>query len=64
MEKNFSRRKILVAGAKGMVGSAICRALKRSGYGILIMGFYSYQKIKLFKLSELQEWFKKTNLQS
>ena len=27
------QEKIFVAGSKGMVGSAICRALKKKGYG-------------------------------
>ena len=36
---NFSKKinlneKIFVAGASGMVGSAVCRALKKNGYGL------------------------------
>ena len=34
MQKKISKRdKIFIAGANGMVGSAICRALAKLGYG-------------------------------
>ena len=64
MEKKISpREKFLVAGAKGMVGSAICRALENSGYGNPNNGGSilcpSKKELNYLDLSSLQEWFKK-----
>ena len=43
---NFSD-KFLVAGSRGMVGSAICRALKDKGYGEKSLGgkYLPHQKV-------------------
>ncbi len=58
---NFSD-KILVAGAKGMVGSAICRSLKREGYGKKNKGGEifspSRNEINYLDYEETFRWFK------
>ena len=64
MEKKISlKEKILVAGAKGMVGSAICRALKKSNYGNPKNGGSilspSKKELNYLDFSTLQDWFKK-----
>ena len=57
--------KILVAGAKGMVGSAICRSLKRKGYGKKNEGGEilspSRNEINYLDYEETFRWFKANN---
>ena len=46
MPKKISfQEKIFVAGASGMAGSAICRALKKHGYGVQANGGNTSVKI-------------------
>ena len=44
-----------VAGHRGMAGSAICRALKRSGYENLLTA--SRDELDLLDLQAVQQWF-------
>ncbi len=57
------KEKFLIAGANGMVGSSICRALKHSGYGNNEYGGSlltpSKSELNYLDLSELQIWFQK-----
>ena len=48
-----------VAGHRGMAGSAICRALKRSGYVNLATA--NRDKLNLLDLHAVQRWFKENN---
>ena len=64
MKNNFTKRdKIFIAGASGMVGSSILRALKKKGYGsndnfenILIP---KRKDLNLLNFNEVNLWFKK-----
>jgi len=47
--------KIFVAGHKGMVGSAICRALKKNGYLNII--YEERKNLDLTKQSDVEKWF-------
>ena len=47
--------RIFVAGDRGMVGSAICRALQRSGYENLLTA--SRDQLDLLDLQAVQHWF-------
>ena len=55
--------KIFVAGARGMAGSAIYRALKNSGYGDLNSGGLilnpNRQELDLLSYQNVDEWFKR-----
>lgn len=52
MEKNG---KIYIAGHRGMVGSAICRALKKNGYDNLIMR--THNELDLSRQNEVETFF-------
>ena len=52
MEKDA---KIYVAGHKGMVGSAICRALQRNGYTNIITR--SHKELDLCRQDAVEEFF-------
>ena len=52
MEKDA---KIYVAGHKGMVGSAICRALEREGYHNLITR--GHRELNLCRQAEVEAFF-------
>ena len=60
MEKDA---KIYVAGHRGMVGSAICRALERNGYGNLVTRTHSelnlcrQDQVEAFFAREYKEYF-------
>ena len=54
MEKDA---KIYVAGHKGMVGSAICRALQRNGYTNIITR--SHKELDLCRQDAVEEFFSK-----
>ena len=60
-KKIFIDDKIFIAGASGMVGSAIFRNLLRSGYGDRKKGGIiftpSRKEINLLNLDEVQKWF-------
>ena len=66
MKNNFTKRdKIFIAGASGMAGSSILRALKKKGYGsnenfetILIP---RRKDLNLLNFNEVNLWFKKNN---
>ena len=55
------KEKIFVAGAKGMAGSAICRALRKKGYGKKENGGSlltpDRQELDLFDTFSVQNWF-------
>ena len=56
MEKLINQDdRFFVAGHRGMAGSAICRALKRSGYENLLMA--SRDQLDLLDLQAVQRWF-------
>ena len=61
-EINFEE-KILIAGSKGMAGSAIHRTLLRNGYGDIKKGGYIFNptrnELNLLDIFEVQKWFKK-----
>ena len=61
---NFSDR-ILVAGAKGMVGSAICRSLRQKGYGNKKLGGEilspSKNELNYLNYDETFRWFEANN---
>ena len=64
MDKKISYEdKIFVAGARGMVGSAICRTLIRYGYGNNKRGGHlltpNRKQLNLQNKKEVEEWFKK-----
>ena len=58
--------KIYVAGSNGMVGKAIVRALKKSGYGekgnkgILLTP--SREELNLLYIKDVEKWFQKNKL--
>ena len=54
MEKNA---KIYVAGHRGMVGSAICRALEKNGYTNIITR--THKELNLVRQAEVEEFFEK-----
>lgn len=47
--------KIFVAGHRGMVGSAVCRALKGAGYGNLVVR--SHQELDLLDPQAVREFY-------
>ena len=51
--------RFFVAGHRGMVGSAICRALQRSGYKNLLTA--SREELNLLNLQGVQRWFAENN---
>ncbi len=53
MEKDA---KIYVAGHRGMVGSAICRALEKNGYNNIITR--THQELDLCRQEEVERFFK------
>ncbi len=64
MKKKISlKENFLVAGANGMVGSSILRALKKSGYGNNQKGGHifspSKKELNYLDYNSLQSWFKK-----
>ncbi len=64
MQKKISLEdKILVAGSRGMVGSAITRLLKKKGYGKNNGKIYtpSRKELNYLNLIEVENWFEKFN---
>ena len=61
-KKIYSEDKIFVAGAYGMVGSAICRSLIKKGYGDPNIGGTlltpSRKELNLLNINEVEKWFK------
>ncbi len=61
MKKLFKKDKIFLAGANGMVGKAILRGLKKSGYGEdnRLGKIYtpSRKELNLLNFKELENWF-------
>ncbi len=61
MEKKIQiNERIFVAGAKGMAGTAICKALRQNGYGKYEDGKIltpSRQELDLFDFIEVSKWF-------
>lgn len=61
MERLFKEDKILLAGANGMVGKAIFRALKKNGYGEIKNGGKIFTPLKnelnFLNYQELNNWF-------
>ncbi len=56
MEKLINQDdRFFVAGHRGMAGSAICRALQRSGYETLLTA--SRDELDLLDLQAVQRWF-------
>ena len=47
--------KIFIAGHKGMVGSAICRALRKNGY--LNLCYEERKNLDLTKQADVEKWF-------
>ena len=52
-----SNQKFAVFGSRGMVGSAVCRALKRNGYLNIISP--KREELDLLNFAALENWFKK-----
>ncbi len=63
MEKKINLdEKIFVAGARGMAGSAICRALYKNGYGTTNGGKVfkpTRKELDLLDIKAVRKWFKK-----
>jgi len=64
MKNNFSKKdRIFLAGASGMAGSAILRALKKNGYGENKIGgellLPNRKSLNLLNFNELKYWFEK-----
>jgi len=60
MEKLINQDdRFFVAGHRGMAGSAICRALQRSGYETLLTA--SRDELDLLDLQAVQRWFAENN---
>ena len=64
MRNNFSKKdRIFLAGASGMAGSAILRALKKNGYGENKIGgellLPNRKSLNLLNFNELKYWFEK-----
>ena len=64
MKNNFSKKdRIFLAGASGMAGSAILRALKKNGYGENKIGgellLPSRKSLNLLNFNDLKYWFEK-----
>ena len=60
MEKLINKDdSFFVAGHRGMAGSAICRALQRSGYGNLLTA--RRDELDLLDLQAVQRWFTENN---
>ena len=61
MQKKISfQEKIYVAGANGMVGSAVCKKLKEKGYGDERVGgslLRPKRSEQLVKFDEVKYWF-------
>ena len=63
MKKNINvNEKIFVAGSKGMVGSSVCRMLKKCGYGDSDKGGEiltpSKNELNLLDITQVRDWFK------
>lgn len=62
-KKIFLNEKVLVAGSKGMVGSAVCRVLKKNGYGDNKIGGEIFtpprKTLNLLNEDDVKSWFKK-----
>ena len=60
-KKIYLDDKIFIAGASGMVGSAICRNLKKNGYGDINKGGKlltpSRNVLNLLNINEVEDWF-------
>ena len=63
MKKIALDERIFIAGSSGMAGSAICRALKKKGYGSNLNGGHlllpKSQELNLLNLNDLKNWFLK-----
>mgnify|MGYP001349158650 CR=1 FL=1 len=63
MSKILLEEKIFVAGARGMAGSAICRALRKHGYGKAKNGgsllIPNREELNLLNIHEVETWFNK-----
>ena len=63
MKKISLHEKIFIAGSRGMAGSAICRALKKNGYGSNINGGKLFlpdrHELNLLDKNSLDQWFVK-----
>ena len=59
--KIFSNDKFFIAGAKGMVGSALCKALREKGYGDINQGgdllTPSRKELNLLDKNSVEKWF-------
>ena len=57
--------RIFVAGSRGMAGSAICKSLRKKGYGIKENGGVlltpTRQELNLINKNDVEEWFIKNN---
>ena len=61
MKKILKSEKIFVAGSKGMAGNAICKALKKSGYGQIENGEIlspTRRELDLSNIGAVRKWFK------
>ena len=60
-KKIFKDDRFFVAGASGMAGSAICRSLKKNGYGDINNGGNlftpSRNELNLLNINEVEDWF-------
>ena len=59
--KIFSNDKFFIAGAKGMVGSAVCKALREKGYGDINQGGNlltpNKKELNLLDKNSVEKWF-------
>lgn len=59
--KIFSNDKFFIAGAKGMVGSAVCKALQEKGYGDINQGGNlltpNKKELNLLDKNSVEKWF-------
>ena len=53
MTYNLSKKNILVAGHRGMVGSAVCRQLENEDYNIIKAG---RDEVNLLNQAEVNDW--------
>ena len=60
-KKIYPNDRIFVAGGSGMAGSAICRSLRKSGYGDINKGGNLFtptrNELNLLNSNEVEEWF-------
>ena len=64
MKKKISlKEKFFVAGSTGMVGGAVCRSLKKNGYGLVENGGEilapKRNELDLLESEKVKVWFKK-----